>query len=215
MSLQDELDDLKAKLLASLPEDAASGLEQGREEVITSYLEGQALKPGDRAPDVFFYDKTLKKIRLADLLADKHLVLSFFRGVWCPYCELELKALQTIISEIEARDARLVAVSPELHKFTRSFLEANSIHYDIYTDLANKAAEGFGLDFVVPEGLRETLMAMNVGLAERYDDDCAWILPIPATYIISKQGIIQTAFVNADFTRRMEPANILAELDKL
>jgi peroxiredoxin len=215
MSLQDDLDDLKAKLLASLPEVTADGLEQGREDVITTYLEGQALKPGDRAPEVIFYDKSLKKIRLADLLGDKHLVLSFFRGVWCPYCELELKALQTIISEIEARNAQLVAVSPELHKFTGSFLEANNIHYDVYTDLANKAAEGFGLDFEVPEGLRETIMVMNTGLAERYDDDCAWILPIPATYIISKDGIIQYAFVEADFTRRMEPADILTELDKL
>ncbi len=215
MSLQDELDDLKATLLASLPEDCASGLEQGREQVIASYLEGRALKAGDRAPEVFFYDKSLNMVRLADLLDEKHLVLSFFRGVWCPYCELELKALQTITSEIEARNARLVAVSPELHKFTRSFLEANHIHYAAYSDLANKAAEGFGLEFTVPEGLRETIMAMNAGLAERYDNDCAWILPIPATYIIGKDGIIQHAFVEADFTRRMEPADILTELEKL
>lgn len=213
MSLQDELDRIRAEILAGDPE-IANGLEKGRQEIIAAYLESKALKPGDKVPDCHFRDKDLKEVNISDLLGDRHLVLSFYRGVWCPYCELELKALQAIIHEIEERGARLVAVSPELYKFTEEFAERHKLHYDLYTDLGNRAAKVFGLEFKLPEGLREALQLMNIDIADR-NDECAWILPIPATFIISKEGVIAHSYVNADFTRRMEPADILVELDKL
>ena len=214
MSLQDELDKLKQNLLGSLQGDIAAALEKGREDIISLCLGQHVLKKGDRAPDVVLFGRNLEKTHLAELLGDKHLVLSFFRGSWCPYCDMELEAQEKIFPEIIKRNANLVAVSPELYKYSKDFFDKTKVSYDIYTDLNNRAAKEFGLVFEVPGDLREALLILNIDLEKRHGE-CDWLLPVPATFIINKNGMIEHAYVNADFTRRIEPADILAELDRL
>ncbi|MEJ2143138.1 MAG: peroxiredoxin-like family protein, partial [Gammaproteobacteria bacterium] len=162
----------------------------------------------------FFRDQDLKIYYLKDLLNENNIVLSFFRGAWCPYCDLELKALAEIHGQIKAKGARLIAVSPELYQFTKDAIEKHKIDYPVYTDLGNKAADEFGLVFELPPKLRDIHKILNIHL-NVLNGEPSWTLPVPATFIISKQGIIESTYINADYTSRMEPEDILKVLDTL
>ena len=214
MSLNDELDLLHKNVLDSLPSEIRQKLINENKKLFNRFLEDKALKVGSQAPNVYFRDENLKPVNLSDLLKEHHLVLSFVRGTWCPYCNLELISLAKINAEIEKRGARLIAVSPELHKFSEEKLKKNKINFPVYTDLANKAADEFGLVFDLPSEYREIYQALNIHL-NILNDNSNWALPMPATFIISKDAVITSTYVNADYTHRMEPDDILEKLDLL
>jgi len=214
MSLNKELKLLHIKVLNSLPPDVSEKLIIENKIMLSSYLEKKALKEGSVVPDVLFHDKNLKPVYLKDLLENHHIVLSFFRGTWCPYCNLELKALADIEEKVLAQGALLIAVTPELYKYSKDIIDQKGIKYTLLTDLGNKAAEQFGLVFELPENLREIYKSINVYLNTLNGQD-KWTLPMPATFIISKQGVAVSTYVNADYTQRMEPDDIIEQLKSL
>jgi len=212
MSLKDDLSRLHDKVLASLPTDVAAQVIQENKKLFSTLLETKALKAGDPAPDVFFRNKDLTTVYLKDLLKEHHIILSFFRGTWCPYCNLELTELNKINDQIEQKGARLIAVSPELYKFSEPSVKDKK--FSVLTDLANKAADEFGLVFDLPPRYREIYKSLNIEL-NVLNADNNWTLPMPATFIISKDGMIKTTYINADYTKRMEPADIIENLSLL
>lgn len=214
MSLNEKLALLHKETLDSLPSDVRRKLIDENKILFNSFLEEKALKVGSQVPNVHFRDENLQPVYLYDLLKQHNLVLSFFRGTWCPYCNLELISLAKINNEIQKRDTRLIAVSPELYKFSEEKLKANKIDYPVYTDLGNKAADEFGLVFELPYGYREIYQALNIHL-NVLNNESKWTLPMPATFIISKDAVITSTYVNADYTQRMEPDDILEKLDLL
>ena len=214
MGLNSDLSLLSEKVLSSMPEDIRNKLIDEDKKLFSRFLESKALKKGDSFPDVSFLDKNLKQISLKEMLKENHLVISFYRGTWCPYCNLELKALAKIDKEIEAKGARLIAVSPELYKFSEDTVKKNNINYLVLTDLANKAADKFGLVFELPPQYCEIYKILNINLNE-INGNSRWILPIPATFIISKEGVIASTYVNVNYMNRMEPDEILKQLDLL
>lgn len=214
MSLNADLDLLREDVLASIPEEARIQLLNENMKLFSSFIEEKALKENDSVPDVFFRDKNLQPVYLKEVLSGNHLVISFYRGTWCPYCDMELNALAKINSEIEAKGARLIAVSPELYEFAEETIEKNNIDFPVLTDLANKAAGEFGLVFDLPPEFRKIYKMLNIHLNKLNKDD-QWALPIPATFIVSKEGVITSAYVNADYMQRMEPDDILDQLDLL
>ena len=214
MSLNKKLGLLQENVLASLPEDVRDLLIEENRKLFSAFMEERALKEGSQVPDVFFRDKALQPVYLKEILKNHHVVLSFYRGTWCPYCNLELQALSRINGEIEEKGARLISVSPETYKIAKESIVRNGITIPIFTDLANKAASEFGLVFSLPRKYREIYKMLNIHL-NRLNDDDSWSLPMPATFIISKEGVITSTFVNADYTKRMEPDDILEKLDRL
>lgn len=138
MSLNKNLSLLHKEVLESLFPDVRKQLINEEKKLFNNYLEGKTLKVGSQVPNVFFRDENLKSVYLIDLLKEHHLVLSFFRGTWCPYCNLELISLAKINNEIEKRGARLVAVSPELHRYSEDTLKKNKIDFPVFTDLNNR-----------------------------------------------------------------------------
>lgn len=214
MSLNEELKLLHASILDSLPSELRSSLLDENRKLFSNFLEEKAIKPGERVPDVFFITRELKKIKLAELIGDKHLVLSFFRGTWCPYCNLELKALDNISHEIKKRGARLVSSSPELFQNMKHDLDRNGIQSTVVSDLNNNAADKFGLVFDLPWDYQQIYRAMNIHL-DLLNNNPEWTLPVPATFVISRDGIIKATHINVDYTLRMEPEAILSELDRL
>lgn len=214
MPLNDELKILHKEILESLPVEVRKTLINENKKIINNFIEAKTLKVGSIIPDVHFRNKDLQPVYLTDLLKNNHLVLSFFRGTWCPYCNLELISLAKINNEIEKRGARLISVSPELYKYSKDSLESNNINFSVYTDLANKAADKFGLVFNLPPAYREMYKTFDLHLDVRNNDN-EWTLPVPATFVISKDGVVTAKFVNADYTKRMEPDDILKELDAL
>lgn len=214
MPLNDKLKSLHKDVINSLPSDVSKKLLQENEKLFSNFLYEKILKKGSKIPDVFFRDSVLEAHYLSDILKDQHVVLSFFRGTWCPYCNLELKALSNINNEIKEKGARLIAVSPELYKFSKKSLQENNIDYDVMTDLGNKAAKEFGLAFKLPQEYRDIYAKLNIHLNTLNGED-NWILPVPATFIISKDGTVISTYINADYTKRMEPEDILGALDIL
>jgi len=214
MSLNDELKLLYTEVLEALPSDIRSKLIEENKKLFSNFVKEKALKENDHAPNVFFRDKDLKPVYLKDIFEKHHVVLSFSRGTWCPYCNLELQSLNKIKDKIEEKGGRLVAVSPELHEFSAKFLIENNIDFPVLSDLSNKAANEFGLVFELSPQYREIYKQFNIHL-NKLNGESSWTLPVPATFIISKNGTIKSTYVNADYTQRMEPDEILAVMDKL
>ena len=214
MSLNKNLQELHKEVLDSLPADISKDIIIENQKLFSNFLYEKALSTGSAAPDVSFLNQNLEPVSLQSLLGKGHVVLSFFRGTWCPYCSLELKYLADIHKQITDRGAQLIAASPELYQFVEEDIKKQHIVYPIFTDLNNRVANEFGLVFELPPRYREIYQQLGIFLNVLHGDD-KWILPVPATFIISKDGIIRATYVNADYTQRMEPEDILEELDKL
>lgn len=140
--------------------------------------------------------------------------MSFYRGGWCPYCSLELKALQDVNSEIEALGARLLAISPQVPDDSLSTAEKNDLEFEVLSDVKANVANQYGLTFSLDEDLRPIYKNWGADVAVVNNDlDCQ--LPVPATYVISQDGKIVHSFVEEDYTERLEPEEILDSLRKL
>jgi peroxiredoxin len=127
---------------------------------------------------------------------------------------MELEALKEIDSEVRALGARIVVLTPELERYTRALYKKLKLPYDILTDLRLKTAEQYRLVFTLPDYLRELYRSFGSTL-DRFNDEQEYRLPMPARYVIDKQGIIRAADVNADYTIRTEPAETLRQLRML
>ena len=172
-----------------------------------------AVTGGESAPDFVLPDQVGAEVRLQDLLKLGSVVLSFFRGAWCPFCETELKALHMALPEIEARDAKLVAVSPQLVEKSMTMAERLLLDYSILSDLGNEVAKEYGLAFEIPEEFREFHDGMTN--LEEYNRDLSYLLPIPATYVIDRTGVVRYAYIDLDYTQRAEPSEVIATLDEI
>jgi peroxiredoxin len=141
-------------------------------------------------------------------------VISFYRGVWCPYCNLELQALQETLADITARGASLVAISPQTASNSRKSQHDNKLGFPILSDVKSQVANAFGIRFALPPDLIEVYAGFGNDLP-RINDDPAWVLPMPARYVIGTDGIIAYAEVNPDYTQRPDPGELLPVLDRL
>ncbi len=181
------------------------------EDLIKSGLAEKALKEGAKVPDFTLPDAKGKPVSLSSLLAKGPVVLAFYRGGWCPFCNLELSSYQKALPEMKKLGASLVAVSPETPDHGATTAEKNALTYPVLSDSHLVASKRFGLVFTVPEAARPAYKQWGVDLAA-YHGNTDWELPIPATYVIGQDGIIKLAYVNADYTHRLEPAKILEML---
>ena len=153
-------------------------------------------------------------VELADALANGPVVLTFYRGTWCPYCNTELRDLQAVLPEIEASGASLIAISPQQPDSSLSMQEKHSLTFPVLSDAGNEVSRAYGLVFSVGEDVQERYEAIGIDLAAINGDD-AWELPVPATYVIDSEGVIRFAFVEADYTQRASPQEIIEALQSL
>jgi len=219
MTLQDRLDALKADFEAGrfplVP--TAQQIETMRratEELIASGQAERALKAGDKAPEFTLKDPDGKPVSSRELLGKGPLVVSFYRGVWCPYCNLELQALEAARPAIEARGASLVAISPQTASNSRKSQRDNKLSFPILSDVKSEVANAFGIRFALPDYLIGLYKSFKNDLPN-FNDDPSWVLPMPARYVIGRDGIIVYAEVNPDYTHRPDPSGLLPVLDRL
>jgi peroxiredoxin len=183
-------------------------------ELAASGISRRALKAGDRAPDFLLPDARGGHIRLRSLLAKGPVVVSFYRGGWCPYCNLELRALQGALPEMKLLGAELVAISPETPDGTLSTAEKNELTFPVLSDVGSATAKAFGIVFDLAEELRPIYTLFGHALPNRNGDD-SWALPIPATFVLDREGVVAVAFVDVDYRNRLEPAEVVAALRAL
>jgi peroxiredoxin len=219
MSLQDTLDAFKRNFEAGgppyhVPYWVHEPMHRATHELIASGAAHRALKAGASVPDFKLRDADGAEVSSRDLLARGPLVLSFYRGVWCPYCNLELRALQAALPEIEKRGASLVAISPQTHSNSRRSARENNITFPIVSDPRNEVAAAFRLRFKLPDyliALYRTVFKNDLAIVNADDN---WTLPMPARFVIDQDGTIIYAEVNPDYTHRPDPRELLPALDK-
>jgi peroxiredoxin len=213
MSLQAKLDAFKADFKAgkppyNAPADIHPVMERATAELIASGAANKALKVGDKAPLFTLKDPDGHPVSSPELLAKGPLVLTFYRGVWCPYCNLELQALQAFLPTLQEASASLVAISPQIAANSRKSMRTNGLQFPILSDRHNDVADAFGLRFALPDDLIELYKNLRNDLPT-FNDDPSWTLPMPARYVIGQDGVIRYAEVNPDYTQRPEPEAML------
>jgi peroxiredoxin len=182
--------------------------------LIDSRQAERALEAGDTAPKFTLQDSDGNTVSSHALLAQSPLVVTFYRGIWCPYCNYDLQALEEVRPEIETRGARLVAISPQTQANSRKSQRDNKLGFPILSDVGAVVADKFGLRFALPEDLIEVYKQFGNDLP-KINDDPSWVLPMPARYVIGSDGVIAYAEVNPDYTRRPDPSELLPVLDRL
>ncbi len=176
---------------------------------------GNALEVGQKAPDFKLPSADGKSVSLTELLEKGPVVVTFYRGSWCPYCNLQLRALQARLGDINALGAELVAVSPQVPDDSLTKDEISEMDFIVLSDQSAKVASEYGVAWEVPEYLLEH-MKVDRGLdLEAINNGNANILPIPATYVIGQDGVVTWRFVDVDYRTRSEPQDIIDALKKL
>jgi peroxiredoxin len=211
MSLKAELDAFRADFMANVPAEIREAMERTDMELAASGILERGLKAGDRVPDFRLPDARGRFVRMNDLLEKGPVVLSFYRGGWCPYCNLELRALQKTLPEITRFGAQLVAISPQTPDESLSTAEKNELAFSVLSDVGSVTAKAFGIAFDLAEELRPIYARFGHALPDKNGDD-SWVLPIPATYVIDTEGTIALAFRDVDYRNRLEPTEIITAL---
>ncbi|WP_432198986.1 peroxiredoxin-like family protein [Streptomyces sp. bgisy027] len=214
MSLNAELHAFYEARREQIPAEIREIMRRAGQELADSGQADRALAVGDRAPRFSLPSATGQTAALEELLTEGPVVLSFYRGAWCPYCNIALRALQQHHADITARGARLVAVSPQIPDESLSLTEKHDLAFDVLSDVGSDTAKQYGLAFDLPDDLASVYDRFGFDL-QRVNGGHPRTLPLPATYVIDRAGIIRWAFVDADYTRRAEPADILTHLDAL
>ena len=214
MSLREEIQQQREQTLAKAPQDVIDVLMGITQDLKQTGIENKALGVGDKAIDFSLPNIQGEQVNLQQILNKGPVVLNIYRGGWCPYCNLELHALQRSLPEFEAAGAQLIAVAPQLPDKSIESAEKHKLTFEVLSDVGNKISRQYGLVFTLPEALRPIYEMFNLDIPG-YNGDESFELPMPATYVINTNGEIVHAFVDADYTQRMEPADIIEVLNNL
>ena len=212
--LQNQLDEITALTRALVQPERLAPPERLFEELFRSGAEEKILPVGATAPDFVLDDITGKPVRLSDMLALGPVVVSFFRGRWCPYCVTELETWRNLYDGLRKRGALIAAISPQSVQQNDFLCAQHQIPFPVLRDEANQIAAQYGLAYAVPEEVREHYLSCLVNLGF-INGEPSWTLPIPATFLVGSDGKILFAEAHADFRVRPEPEEILAVLDRL
>ena len=196
------------------PAEVLSTMEAATAELEASGLSERALHVGDMMPEFTLPDPTGKLVSSRELLKQGPLLVTFYRGNWCPYCNLALQALQDHLAEIKALGANLVAISPQTPDNSMTMQEKHGLAFPVLSDSGLTVARRFGLVFTLPESLRPIYTSFGIDL-QKQNGASTYELPMPATYLVDRNGTIREAFVHVDYRRRLEPATALEWLKKL
>jgi len=214
MSLQVELDELYNGFTKKVPPEIVNVMLDATRRLADTGIAQNSLKVGQKAPDFELPNVKGESVNLHSLLEHGPVVLNFYRGGWCPYCNLELNAYNKHLGDIENLGASLVAISPQTPDNSLSTAEKNDLKFEVLSDVGNQTANQFGLVFKVDSSLHEIYTKFGL-VIPKFNGDDSWEIPLPGTYVIDKDGTVKYAFANADYTKRAEPDEVIAKLQEL
>lgn len=199
--LQAKLDAFKKDFEAKVPEQALQTMRRATEELRNSGILDNTIRVGEKLPDFSLQNQDGTLITSEQLLGKGPLVISFFRGSWCPYCNLELNALGEAYSEIKDLGADMVVVSPQIKDFAKKARDENQLEMDVLIDQGNRYAEKLGTAFTLPPYLKELYENFGVDMS-KHNGDNSWRLPMPLRAVIDVNGIVRYLDINPDYTQR-------------
>jgi peroxiredoxin len=211
--LQQQIDEFIAEGASWLPTDLLQDLLSPIGQLINSGAAENALKEGAQAPDFTLPDARGKAVRLSHLLEQGPVVMTFYRGQWCPYCHLALRAYQHALPHMQAKGATLVAISPQTPDHSRALAEKLKLTFALLSDMGNQVARQCGLVFTIDEAVRGVHKQVCADLPA-FNGTESWELPMAGTFLIDQSGTVRLAFVHPDFTRRLDPSVVIERLNE-
>lgn len=208
-SLQDQLDEMTANTRHLVQPERLAISERAVAELFATGIEDRILPVGATAPKFALKDTMGKVLRSADLLELGPLIVKFFRGRWCSYCSTELETWRDLYGQIRERGVLMVAISPQVERQNDFMANQHGLPFPLLSDAGNKVAEQFGLVYTLPDEMQNYYRSILVNIPF-VNEDQSWTLPLPATYVIGKDGTVLFAEAHADFRVRPEPEEVLA-----
>jgi len=211
MSIKYQLKKINDQFQENASPRAISVLSKSAEKLAKLRIEEGALKVGDTLPSFTLTNAVGESVESSELLESGPLVMNFYRGAWCPYCNVELSGYQDILENIHSKGAQLVAISPEKPDNSLSLIEKHELKYEILTDSNNDLAKELGLVFSLDTELKDLYKEFGIDLESAHGNQ-NFELPVPATYVIDETGRVIMSYVNVDYTDRLEPEEVLTVL---
>ena len=212
MSLKDELKKLRAQDMTD--DRIRIAYEAVVRQLDRAETVSRALKVGDAMPTFLLPNAEGHLVFSDDLLKRGPMVVNFFRGNWCPYCQWTLEALEAALPRIAAASGQLVALTPDTGSHLTATKRAHGLNYEVLSDVDGAVGLQFGVLFRAPAPYRALLSHFGVDLAARHGNE-SWFIPMPAAFVVDQSAVIRYAFVDVDFTRRAEPDEIIEVLRTL
>ena len=200
MSLREALMEFNQGVVSQIPPDVMDRLNDATETLARSGLSDQAIKTGDIAPVFDLPELGGERFVLSDALATGPVVITFYRGAWCPYCNLEMQALQQALPEIKGVAGSLVAIAPELPEHAAQIRDKGNLSFPLLHDRDNNIARQYGLVFTLQTELRPIYESFGIDLIASQGNR-SFELPMPATYIVDSNGVVAHAFIDVDYTK--------------
>lgn len=214
MALAPQLSATKTHFETVAPANVVNTIQSTTAEFKASYDTSSAIKPGSILPPFTLPNTFGEHIFSTDLLAQGPILITFYRGGWCPFCNLALHSLQLHLPKFREKGVTLVAISPELPDSSITTAEKQGLQFPVLSDVGNKYAAELGILYAMPDSLRPVFEGFGHSLKARNGDD-SFVVPVPATMLVTGDGIVRNVFVEADYTKRLEPATALEWVDGL
>jgi peroxiredoxin len=213
-TLSQQLEEYRAGWMQRVPAESRAAMERHIAHLLESGIGGTAMQVGDQAPEIVLPDAHGQPFEVARLLAMGPVIVTFYRGGWCPFCNLELKAYQAVLPRIAAAGASLVAISPEKPDDTVSTTEKNALTFPVLSDVGQKVGKAFGLVYSFTDELRSVYDGFKLDIPDKNGAPDDWSLPLSATYVIGTDGRILFADTSVDYRRRTDPLDVLHVLER-
>jgi peroxiredoxin len=209
-TLRTELD----RISAQVPSPVGARIGAAIEQIHASGMV-PGLSIGEQAPDFTLPDQLGRPVSLKEKLTRGPVVLVFYRGEWCPFCNLHLRALQKVLPQIKAAGASLLAISPQAPDHAASIAAKAGLAFEVLSDVDQDVIKAYKLQFTSPDDLQDLVTQVFRTDLRQHTADGSWRLPVPATFVVDRAGVVRAAHVSADFRTRMEPAAIIAALAEI
>lgn len=214
MGLQEEMSAKFEDFHKTVPAPITSAIDKAQADFEAKFNPQTTIQVGDKLPSFAMSDAVGKEVTSNELLKKGPMLITFYRGEWCPYCNLELRAYQQHLDKFQAKGVALVAISPELPDSALTMVEKNDLKFNVLSDVGNKLARQLGLINSLPDNLRPIFKQVDVDLEARNGDD-SFEVPVPATLLVDGNGIVRNAYINPQFWVRAEPETVLGWIDAL
>ncbi|KLU06117.1 peroxiredoxin [Rhodopirellula islandica] len=212
-NLSSQLKEMEVNSTKRYPAQVLKTFQNAVGQVRATGIEESAKQVGDDAIDATLSGWDENQVTLSDVWSETPVILMWYRGGWCPYCNLQLRAMQEQLSAIEGAGAKLIVLTPEIPEKAKETAESNDLEMLVLYDQKSEVARKYGIMFDLPESILPVYRD-KFQLAERNDNE-AMELPLAATYVIDTNGKISYAFVDADYKKRAEPADVIAAVKKI
>jgi peroxiredoxin len=209
MSLKEQLAEYRVGWHQRVPAERQAIMQRHVEQLRNGAVARTMLRVGDRAPAIVLENAKGESVDVGGLLKHGPVIVTFYRGGWCPYCNLQLKAFQEVLPDIGALGASLVAISPEKADDTLSTAEKNALTFEVLSDVGQKVGRAFGLVYEFTDELRSAYHGFGLDIPSRNGAPGEWALPVSATYVIDRHGIVIYAYTDVDYRDRADPRDVL------